>query len=104
MAGDGAAHDFGLTDLPRLVTAVDGWAGLRAALSASQSGTIDGAWGSSAAVAVAALTVGSSAPVVAVVPALADVDPWAEDLTSFLGERPAVFPAHESWPPQSTRG
>ena len=28
-----------------------------------------------------------------------DVDAWADDLASFTGRRPAVFPACETWPP-----
>src|SRR5947207_3318193 len=45
----------GLRALPALLHAAEGWAGLRAALAGRRSGTIDGAWGSSAALAVAAL-------------------------------------------------
>ncbi len=96
------AREFGLADLPRLLAAGEGWAGLRAALAAGKSGTIDGAWGSAAAAAVAALA--ADAPVLAVVPAIADLDPWAEDLTGFAAGRPAVFPAHETWPPPTVRG
>jgi len=98
----GPAREFGLTDLPPTLRGGEGWATLRAALAAGRSGTIDGAWGSAAAAAVAALT--ADAPVLAVVPSLADIDPWTEDLTSFTGTRPAVFPAQETWPPVSTRG
>ena len=91
-----------MADLPRALRGTEGWGELRAALAAGRSGTIDGAWGSAAAAAVAALA--ADAPVLAVVPGLADVDPWADDLTSFTGGRTAVFPAHESWPPVATRG
>ena len=38
----------GLHALPGLLHAAEGWDPLRAALAAGQSGTIDGAWGSSA--------------------------------------------------------
>jgi transcription-repair coupling factor (superfamily II helicase) len=98
----GTVSEFGLSDLPRLLAAGEGWAGLRAALAAGKSGTIDGAWGSAAAAAVAALA--ADAPVLAVVPAISDLEPWAEDLTGFAGGRPAVFPAHETWPPPTVRG
>ena len=104
MKAKAAAAEVGLTDVPALLAKSEGWAGLRAALAAGQSGTIDGAWGSSAAAAVAALSVDASAPVLAVVPHLSDLGPWAEDLTSFTGTRPAVFPAHETWPPPTPRG
>src|SRR5205814_2335076 len=44
-----------LRALPELLTAAEGWEELRAALVAGHSGTVDGAWGSSAALAAAAL-------------------------------------------------
>ena len=93
-----------LTDLPGLLTRADGWANLRAALDGGRSGTVDGAWGSSAAAAVAALAVGATAPVVVVVPGVGEVAGWAEDLHGFAGVRPAVFPAHDTWPPPTVRG
>ncbi len=102
MTAKGTAGEFGLSDLPHLLTKSEGWAGLRAALAAGKSGTVDGAWGSAAAAAVAALA--TDTPVLAVVPGVADVDPWAEDLASFAGADPAVFPAHETWPPATVRG
>ena len=94
----------GLPHVPKLVTLSAGWAGLLAAVRANGSGTIDGAWGSSAAAAVAALALDAPAPVFVVVPGVADVAGWADDLTTFLGRRPAVFPAHDAWPPQTNRG
>lgn len=98
----GPASEIGLSDLPGLLRAAEGWAGLRAALAAGKSGTVDGAWGSAAAAAVAALV--ADFPVLAIVPGVADLDGWAEDLASLTGARPAVFPAHETWPPQTVRG
>jgi transcription-repair coupling factor (superfamily II helicase) len=74
------------------------WRPLKEALLARQSGGIDGAWGSSAALAVAALAGTVAATVLVVVPNLTDVAPWAEDLTTFHGVRPQVFPAFETWP------
>jgi transcription-repair coupling factor (superfamily II helicase) len=93
-----------LTDLPGLLRAADGWAPLRAGLLRGESGTVDGAWGSAAALATAALAAEGPPCLLVVVPGHADVDPWAEDLASFLGTRPAVFPAWEAWPPQNDRG
>ena len=94
----------GLRALPRLLHAAEGWAALRAALAAGHSGTVDGAWGSSAAVAVAALAADAPGTVLAVLPTVSDVPPWVEDLTSFGGARPAVFDAWETWPPPTHRG
>ncbi|MGL6097038.1 MAG: transcription-repair coupling factor [Fimbriiglobus sp.] len=102
-AGGPTAAD-GLSDLPALLAAGEGWAGLRTALAAGQSGAVDGAWGSAAAVAAAAVGTVAPGPVLVVVPAFADVGPWAEDLTGFTGHKPAIFPAHETWPPATDRG
>ncbi len=93
-----------LKTLPARLATGPAWAGLRAALDSGTAGTIDGAWGSSAAVAVAALTLNAPGPVVVVVPSPAEVPPWTGDLTSFLGTAPPVFPAHDTWPPTATRG
>ncbi|MBL8793644.1 MAG: transcription-repair coupling factor [Planctomycetia bacterium] len=88
-----------LQDLPRLLQAADGFAGVVAALQAGRSATIDGAWGSSAALACAALA--SHAPRTLLI-ALAhprDLDGWGEDLASFAGTRPVVLPGWDQWPP-----
>ena len=93
----------GLTDLPRLFAASDGWDSLRAALAAGESGGVDGAWGSAGAAAVAAVAAEVPGPLLVVVPGPADVSPWAEDLAAF-GPRPVLFPAHETWPPTTDKG
>jgi len=74
------------------------WQPLHEALRANHSGGIDGAWGSSSALAVATLARTVSAPILVVVPNLTDLAPWAEDLATFHGTRPQVFPAFETWP------
>src|SRR5947209_6064811 len=94
----------GLRALPGLLHAAEGWAALRAALGTGQSGTIDGAWGSSAALSVAALAADAPGTVLAVLPTVSDLSPWAEDLASFTGSRPAVFEAWEAWPPPTHKG
>ena len=93
----------GLNDLTRHLRGAAGWAAVRAALAAGHSGTIDGAWGSSASLALAALAEPGTCWL-AVVPHAGDLGTWAEDLVSFRGERPTVFPAWESWPPPTHRG
>src|SRR5207248_2003970 len=60
----------------------------------------DGAWGSSAALSAAALAGEAPSTVLVVLAHPGDVDPWANDLHSFTGRRPAVFPAFELWPPE----
>jgi len=96
------APALGLADLPRRLAETEGWAPLRAALDSRQSGTIDGAWGSAAAAAVAALAL--DRPVLVVVPTVSEQGTWVEDLASFAGQRPSVVPAHDTWPPPPTRG
>ena len=89
-------------DTPRRQRGLGGAAG--ASLAAGQSGTIDGAWGSSAALAAAALAADTPGTLLVVLPNPSDVEPWAHDLTSFMGVRPAVFEAWEGWPVPSNRG
>ncbi|MBY0458676.1 MAG: transcription-repair coupling factor, partial [Gemmataceae bacterium] len=96
--------DAGLRALPALLQNGEGWADLRAALAAGKSGTVDGAWGSSAALATAALVLDAPATVLVVIPNAADVGPWVEDITTFLGARPAEFDAWEAWPVTSNKG
>jgi transcription-repair coupling factor (superfamily II helicase) len=99
-----APADAGLRALPDLLHAAEGWDGLRAALSANRSGTIDGAWGSSAALAAAALATDVPGTLLVVVPNMTDISPWVEDIASFTGIRPAVFEAWETWPLTSNKG
>ncbi len=103
-AGVVPASAEGLESLPGLLHAAEGWAALRAALDAGYSGTIDGAWGSSAALAAAALAADAPSTILAVVPTVGDQISWVEDLASFTGTRPAVFEAWETWPPATNRG
>src|SRR5262245_14622084 len=88
-----------LADLPRLLSDGEGFADVAASLRAGRAGTIDGAWGSSAALSAATLAAEAPATVFVVLAHPGDVDPWANDLHSFIGRRPAIFPAFESWPP-----
>src|SRR5438105_8454202 len=98
-----AAAPAALADLPRLLRTAEGYAPLAAALRAGRSGAIDGAWGSSAALAVAALA-GEAPPALLVVIAHpGDLDPWAGDLHAFVAERPAVFPALDALPGERPR-
>src|SRR5215207_4616178 len=93
-----APADAGLRALPDLLHAAEGWAGLRAALAAGRSGTIDGAWGSSASLAAAALATDVPGTLLVVIPNAADVSPWVEDVASFTGTRPSVFEEWDTWP------
>ncbi|HEY3787557.1 MAG TPA: transcription-repair coupling factor, partial [Urbifossiella sp.] len=103
-AAAASASAEGLLSLPGRLQAAEGWASLRAALDAGQSGTIDGAWGSAAALAAAALAADAPATLLVVVPGAADSPSFVEDLASFSGIRPTVFEAWETWPPATHKG
>ena len=66
-------HDDSLQSVRASVAASDGWAEVVEALNRREAGSIDGAWGSSAAAAAAALADGRTAPILIVVPHLTDV-------------------------------
>jgi len=87
-----------LEELRPLMQRQGGFAEVLAALQRGESGTIDGAWGSSCALAAAALAAEAPAAFVAVVPRLSAVDDFAADLANFLGKTPLVFPAWETLP------
>ncbi len=82
-----------LQDLTRLLESTEGFRPLLDALRQNHSGTVDGAWGSSAALAVAALANHVPRTLLVVLAHPRDLDGWAADLASFAGRPPANFPA-----------
>src|SRR5262249_49769331 len=64
-------------------------------------GSIDGAWGSSAALVAVALGVRASKTLLLVIAFPRDLDGWADDIATFAGQRPVVFPAWDSLPGDS---
>ena len=112
-----------LRELPALLPRQESFAAVVAAMKRGQAGAIDGAWGSSAGLVVAALAqqIESGKPLVVVLPRMHDVDVFAVDVFNFLvatggspggeatGEPPVatlgaplIFPAWESWPREAT--
>src|SRR5579864_7809630 len=90
-----------LVDLVGVMRRADGFAEVREALSRGESAAIDGAWGSSCALAAAALAGNqlTADPVLLVVlPRISEVDDFAVDLAGFLGRAPDIFPAWEALP------
>ena len=87
-----------LTDLVSIIQTAEGFPELLAALDAGRSGTIDGAWGSSSALAAAALGLRAPQTLLVVIAHPRDLDPWATDLASFAGVRPVLFPAWDNLP------
>ena len=87
-----------LVDLPQVLREAEGFPNVLAALRAGGAGTVDGAWGSSAALSVAALAADAPGTVLVVLAHPGDVEAWVGDLVSFSGKPPIVLPAFESWP------
>ena len=81
------------TDLPALLQTAEGFEPLLSALRQGRSGVIDGAWGSSAALAAAALALHAPHTLVVVIAHPHDLDAWSGDLASFAGADPSIFPA-----------
>ncbi len=96
--------DAGLRALTAELRQAEGWPELCASLRRRRSGTLDGAWGSSAALVVAALAEEAPGPLMVVVPSPADVGPWVEDIATFSDTRPAVLEALDTWPAQPSLG
>lgn len=81
--------------LTRAIQTASHFPELLAALKSGRSGTIDGAWGSSAALATAALALHAPRGLVCLVAHVGDVDDFAGDVATFAGIRPEIFPAWE---------
>ena len=74
-----------LKDLTRLIQSADGFHPLVAALKNTRSATIDGAWGSSAALASAAMGLHAPSTLLVVIGHPRDLESWQEDLAGFAG-------------------
>src|SRR5262249_47623330 len=95
-----------LTDLVSIIQTAEGFPDLLTALQAGRSGTVDGAWGSSAGLAAAALCHGSDSrgTLLVVIAHPRDLDPWSTDLLSFSGIHPVIFPAWDNLPTDRSTG
>ncbi len=91
-----------LHDLPGWVEAAEDFAPIAAALRKRESATVDGAWNSSAALVAATLGLQSPQTLLIVLAHPRDLDFWTEDLVSFTGIRPLLFPAWDSLPTAET--
>ena len=78
-----------LNDLTKTMRRAEGFPALLSALSQGRSATIDGAWGSSGALAAAALALYTPHTLLVVLAHPRDLDGWAGDLQSCAGIRPA---------------
>jgi transcription-repair coupling factor (superfamily II helicase) len=91
-----------LKDLTRLVQATEGFHALAAALENGHGGSIDGAWGSAAALAVSAVGLHTPTTLLVVLAHPREVDGWADDIESFAGVRPVLFRARDALPTDSS--
>ncbi|WP_152052942.1 transcription-repair coupling factor [Tautonia marina] len=93
-----------LTDLTRLIQTADGFPEVLAALKNNRGATIDGAWGSAAPLAAAALSWHTPKTLLVAIPHVGDVDDFADDLSTFSSLPVAVLPAWEKPPSQANPG
>ncbi|RUL88049.1 transcription-repair coupling factor [Tautonia sociabilis] len=93
-----------LRDLTRLIQHSDGFPEVLAALKNGKGGAIDGAWGSAAPLAAAALAWHAPGPMLVVIPHVGDLDDFAEDLAAFAGVSVETLPAWERPPSEATAG
>ena len=101
MAGSAGNSIVQLTDLPARLIDQPEFANVLDRLREGNEATIDGAWGSSGALAVTALSQQSPRGLVVVLPHEKDVDAFAADAASF-GIDPQVFPAWAALPDELT--
>lgn len=87
-----------LADLPAQLERWPAIADVLSALARGESGTIDGAWGSSCALICGTIARTAPATLLIVLPRISDVDDFAADLTWFLTGTPAVFSAWDGRP------
>src|SRR4051794_18330900 len=82
-----------LKDLTRLIQVAPGFPEVLAALKNNHAATIDGAWGSAGPLAAAALALHAPGPLVIALAHVGDVDDFRDDVATFSGFNPEVFPA-----------
>ncbi len=87
-----------LKDLTRLIQRAPGFPEIIAALRNGKSATVDGAWGSASALIAAALGLHAPSTLVAVLAHVGDVDDFRDDVATFAGVTPEVFPAWDRLP------
>ncbi|HEX8201393.1 MAG TPA: transcription-repair coupling factor, partial [Isosphaeraceae bacterium] len=87
-----------LKDLTRLVQRAPGFPEILAALKNGRAATIDGAWGSAAPLAAAAAGLHAPTTLLIVLAHVGDLDDFADDVATFAGARPEVFPAWDRLP------
>ena len=87
----------GARDLTRLLADDAAFGAVSGALRAGDAGAIDGAWGSSKALALASLLASDPSMLVVVVPHASDVAPMMADLRTLAGQAVGEFPTVEDF-------
>ena len=87
-----------LLELAGCLQQQEGFAEVVESLNLGHAATLDGVWGSSCALAAAALATHARAPLVVVCPQIDDVDDLIDDLSLFTRLTPDRLPAWESLP------
>ncbi len=87
-----------LRDLTRLVQRASGFAETLAALKNGHSATIDGAWGSAGPLTAAGLALHAPTILVIALAHVGDVDDFRDDVATFAGIAPEIFPAWDRSP------
>jgi len=86
-----------LQELPELLARMEGFPSVLSALYQGRSAAVDGAWGSSAALAAAALSRHAPRTLLVVLAHPRDLDGWSGDLAGFARAAPVLFPAWDDW-------
>ncbi len=94
----------GLKDLTRQVQRAEGFPEVLAALKNGRSATIDGAWGSAGPLAAAALGLHATSTLIIVLAHVGDVDDFRDDVATFSGINPEVFPSWDKHPTELAPG
>ena len=93
-----------LKDLTRLIQRAPGFPEVLAALKNGRSATIDGAWGSAGPLTAAGLGLHAPKTLVIVLAHVGDVDDFRDDVATFAGVMPEVFPAWDKLPQRGRAG
>ncbi|HEY7327100.1 MAG TPA: transcription-repair coupling factor [Gemmataceae bacterium] len=86
-----------LQDLPDLLARMEDFPAVLSALHQRRGAVVDGAWGSSGALATAVLARQTPRTLLVVLAHPRDLDGWISDLCSFAGIDPVVFPAWDDF-------
>jgi transcription-repair coupling factor (superfamily II helicase) len=99
MTGSGRQTPSSLAELTTLIAASPGFAEVLTALHSGRSAAIDGAWGSSCALSIAAIA--AAAPKrthLIILPTIRDAEEFVDELTDLPNSGVMLFPAWESLP------